>query len=210
MSKKQELEEKIASLAFRLFLQKGYRDTSMDEIASQLGMSKKTLYQYYPGKKELFLSSFSVFKTKLTAKLEAISDHRQIPVLVKISSLFSQIASHLTPFCAKLYGEIKNQNAELEIPMEEFIHGMIKQFLPDLIEKGKSLGLINPRISSEVIATMITGTILTFLDEGFSQKYEEVNTSGKKTTTSERLEQAFSIIYAGILTEKAPGDFISA
>ena len=36
-----------------MFMQYGIRSVSMDDIATQLGMSKKTLYQYYSDKDEL-------------------------------------------------------------------------------------------------------------------------------------------------------------
>lgn len=49
----QELKERIRQEATALFLKYGVRSVSMDDIAAQLGMSKKTLYQYYKDKNEL-------------------------------------------------------------------------------------------------------------------------------------------------------------
>lgn len=40
-------------MAHELFMQYGIRSVSMDDIANQLGMSKKTLYQYFADKDEL-------------------------------------------------------------------------------------------------------------------------------------------------------------
>lgn len=48
-----EPKERIAAKAEELFMQYGIRSVSMDDIAQQLGMSKKTLYQYYADKDEL-------------------------------------------------------------------------------------------------------------------------------------------------------------
>lgn len=48
-----EPKERIAPKAEELFMQYGIRSVSMDDIAQQLGMSKKTLYQYYADKDEL-------------------------------------------------------------------------------------------------------------------------------------------------------------
>ncbi len=48
-----ETKERIALKAEELFLQYGIRSVSMDDIANNLGMSKKTLYQYYADKDEL-------------------------------------------------------------------------------------------------------------------------------------------------------------
>lgn len=48
-----EAKDRILLKAHSLFLQYGVRSVSMDDIANQLGMSKKTLYQYYADKDEL-------------------------------------------------------------------------------------------------------------------------------------------------------------
>jgi AcrR family transcriptional regulator len=47
------LKERIKLKAHSLFMQYGVRSVTMDEIAVQLGVSKKTLYQYYADKDEL-------------------------------------------------------------------------------------------------------------------------------------------------------------
>ncbi|MET0392747.1 MAG: TetR/AcrR family transcriptional regulator [Chitinophagaceae bacterium] len=48
-----DIKERIMMKAEELFMQYGIRSVSMDDIANNLGMSKKTLYQYYADKDEL-------------------------------------------------------------------------------------------------------------------------------------------------------------
>ena len=47
------VKERIQTKAHELFMQFGIRSVSMDDIANSLGMSKKTLYQYFVDKDEL-------------------------------------------------------------------------------------------------------------------------------------------------------------
>ncbi|MEO5890668.1 MAG: TetR/AcrR family transcriptional regulator [Ferruginibacter sp.] len=47
---------RIKAKARDLFMQYGLRSVSMDDIAGSLGMSKKTIYQYYADKDELIVS----------------------------------------------------------------------------------------------------------------------------------------------------------
>ncbi len=47
------VKNRIKQKAHDLFMQYGLRSVTMDEIAVQLGVSKKTLYQYYADKDEL-------------------------------------------------------------------------------------------------------------------------------------------------------------
>lgn len=48
-----EIQERIRQKADELFRRYGIRSVTMDEIATQLGMSKKTIYQYYADKDQL-------------------------------------------------------------------------------------------------------------------------------------------------------------
>jgi AcrR family transcriptional regulator len=48
-----DIKERIQAKTHELFMQYGIRSVSMDDIAEQLGMSKKTLYQYFKDKDEL-------------------------------------------------------------------------------------------------------------------------------------------------------------
>ena len=48
-----EVQERIRQKADELFRRYGIRSVTMDEIAAQLGMSKKTIYQFYADKDQL-------------------------------------------------------------------------------------------------------------------------------------------------------------
>src|SRR5688572_30089849 len=47
----------ILDAAARVFAQRGYRDTNLQDVADALGVAKGTLYLYYPSKEELFLAA---------------------------------------------------------------------------------------------------------------------------------------------------------
>jgi AcrR family transcriptional regulator len=48
-----EMKERILEKANELFMRYGIRSITMDEIAAQLGISKKTIYQFYADKDEI-------------------------------------------------------------------------------------------------------------------------------------------------------------
>jgi AcrR family transcriptional regulator len=48
-----DVKDRIVQGSLRQFMQYGFRNVSMDDIASNLGMSKKTLYQHFTEKEEL-------------------------------------------------------------------------------------------------------------------------------------------------------------
>ena len=48
-----EIDERIIAAAGALFMKYGARSVTMDDIARELSVSKKTIYQYYKDKDEI-------------------------------------------------------------------------------------------------------------------------------------------------------------
>ena len=55
------IKERIQQKAGELFRRYGIRSVTMDEIAGQLGISKKTIYQFYSDKEALVQDIFKGF-----------------------------------------------------------------------------------------------------------------------------------------------------
>ncbi len=58
---KQTMQQRILDTAGRLFYGQGIRAVGVDTIAAEIGISKRTLYNYYPSKDELILAYLSRF-----------------------------------------------------------------------------------------------------------------------------------------------------
>ncbi|MFP4414660.1 TetR/AcrR family transcriptional regulator [Coleofasciculus sp.] len=53
--------EQIAQAAMQLFIQHGYRETSMDQIAAEADVSKHTIYNHFQSKEGLFIELVEQF-----------------------------------------------------------------------------------------------------------------------------------------------------
>jgi AcrR family transcriptional regulator len=53
---KQAMQERILSTADRLFYSQGIRAIGVDTVAAEIGISKRTLYNYFPSKEELVIA----------------------------------------------------------------------------------------------------------------------------------------------------------
>lgn len=58
-----DTKERILEKALALFVERGYMGTSMNDIASQLGITKAALYKHYTSKQEI-LDSFLAMRSK--------------------------------------------------------------------------------------------------------------------------------------------------
>lgn len=68
----QAIPKRIIATATRLFLRDGFEKTSMDLIASEAQVSKRTLYAHHPGKAELFADVVVAFHQGRLDELERV------------------------------------------------------------------------------------------------------------------------------------------
>jgi AcrR family transcriptional regulator len=64
--------EALLDESMRLFNLKGYRDTSMEDIATAVGMPASGIYKYFSGKSDILAAAFRRAADRLSAELSAI------------------------------------------------------------------------------------------------------------------------------------------
>jgi len=70
----------LMDAAARLIAEKGYHETSMRDIAAELGMSAASLYHYFPGKEDLVVALQRECFEKLMCDAEAVLQPLADPV----------------------------------------------------------------------------------------------------------------------------------
>ncbi len=91
-------DEQIFAEAVRIFGEKGYHATSMQNIADAVGLQKGSLYHYISSKEELLFKIFARSTGALTKELEAIIASDDSPK----NKLHRAIQAHLTALCEHL------------------------------------------------------------------------------------------------------------
>ncbi len=92
------MDEKIFAEAVRIFRQKGYHATSMQNIADAVGLQKGSLYHYISSKEELLFKIFEKSTGALTKQLEEIIASNNSPT----EKLRRAIQAHLVALCEQL------------------------------------------------------------------------------------------------------------
>lgn len=174
---RQTREAEIIMAAEKIFYQKGYDDASMDEIAKEAEFTKKTLYQYFVNKEDLYFAVAckgyqTVFDYLLAAEKQENSGFEQMRRFIFAYYQFYLAFPHtfrLLKFCPfiKKDGE---ENAHCR--KTEEIKASMVQLLVETIEKGKKDGSIRKDLDSKLSAySMIYFTI------GFFYRLSEIGPS---------------------------------
>jgi mycofactocin system transcriptional regulator len=61
----------VAHVALELFAARGYEQTTLDDVAAAVGVSRRTLFRYYASKPDMVWADFGIVLDALRANLEA-------------------------------------------------------------------------------------------------------------------------------------------
>ena len=94
--------DRILSESLRLFKKNGIRSVSMDDISKELGMSKKTIYQYFANKSELVEKVLDAMheKERIPCLDEDTSNMNAIDILLAVSRNVSIQLKDMNPINA--------------------------------------------------------------------------------------------------------------
>jgi AcrR family transcriptional regulator len=160
-------KERILQKSHELFMRYGIRSISMDDIAAQLGMSKKTLYQYYTDKEELV---DAVLSTLLETNRKQCLEDRQraenaVHEVFQAFDMMQEMFSNMNPsivFDLEKYHPTVSK--KLQHHKQVFMYQVIKQNL----EKGIREELYRPEINVDVLTRFrIESMMLAFDSEIF-------------------------------------------
>jgi len=160
-------KERILEKAHELFIRYGVRSVSMDDIAAQLGMSKKTLYHDYTDKEELVDAVLSTVleKNRNECFLDRQNAENAIHEVFQAFDMMQEMFSNMNP--AIVFDLEKYHPAvykKLQHHKKVFLYQVLKQNL----ERGIAEELYRPEINVDTLTRFrIEGMMLAFNSEVF-------------------------------------------
>jgi len=176
-------EEAIVAAAEKAFIRKGFEAASMDEIAKEAEFTKRTLYQYFPSKEDLFfavvLKGFRTMNTYLSNANEPASNGFQ-RIRQSFRAYYAFYRKHPDTFkLISRWGYMKNQSLETNPSqgnLQEFNHQMFGG-IADTLRKGIADGSIRHDLPVEgtvySLVFLITGFLaqLSITGESFTRQF---------------------------------------
>lgn len=187
-----EVQEHIVETAQKLFYRYGIRSVTMDYIASELGMSKRTLYENFENKEALVIASLEKIRQSQEATMCAIFNS-EANTIEKLVRCYSNIISHLNKISRSFMLDIEQMHSRAS---EEVKISREKQFsyIRNIFAKGIEEDLIRKDIDIN-IATMLHNSQM----EWFHQMQLTSEDGWRK---GEILSTLVQIFLCGIVTEK--------
>ncbi len=168
LSYQETVKDKILEGAEKLFFQYGVRSVSMDDVARELSVSKKTLYQYFTNKDELVSEVADMSIAKEMDHFKGISDKAEnaINELFLLTACIRHTVNQLNP--ALIY-DLKKYHPLAWEKFQDYKHSFIRGTITDNIRRGKTEGFYRTEINEEVLSVLRVESIQLVFDGSFSK-----------------------------------------
>lgn len=148
-SNKLKKSELFISAAEKLFIQNGFENTSIDEVAKEAGLTKRTLYQYFQNKEDLFYAvALKGAKQLLFIYEEAMKNGKDTLEKIRLGNMayLKFYTDNIGMFRLMNYTPANKQNSEASPHYNEIriLDGIRMKYFLDFMTEGKKDGSINP------------------------------------------------------------------
>ncbi len=201
MSDDIEVKTRILAQAEEMFLRHGFAKVTMDEIASSLGMSKKTLYKFFSGKENLVLELIKSRQCESESHVNEIWADPELDFVGKLKKMMNYIGKQSSKVRGPLFEDLRKSMPEIWNEVHDFnkIKGLQKAV--ELFQKGVDSGAFRNDIGQEIVILIYSRAIQGIINpETLSQLPFSAN---------QAVETIFKVIFEGILTEEGRAKYIS-
>ena len=156
----------ILNHGFELLMNDGVRSFTVENLASCLCMSKKTIYKFFPTKETLIDKIVSFQLSQIEAKIKIVldSDSNPIQQFLGVMNIFYNSTAKLK---IEQIGELKNRYPKMWQRIENFRLNRKEDFY-SILKNGQDQGFVRKSLNIKLISTMYTNIInSTFQPEFF-------------------------------------------
>ena len=187
-----EDQNKIVEMTEEKFFRDGFYKTTMDEVALELKMSKKTIYKFFPSKEDLVMAIAKHFMEGVKGRVVPAlnSDKNAIEKLAELNSILAKISEKIS---SKRMDEIKTYFPSLWNEIDSFRTKMMFGNITKVIDQGKAEGLFIDYPTPIIMNTLVS-SVRAIVNPEFILN--------NNFSIGEAALFAFKVVIGGIVTDK--------
>jgi AcrR family transcriptional regulator len=149
--------KRIIPSARRHFFTHGFRRVTMDDLAAELGMSKKTLYGCFPKKTTLLEAVLLDKFREIAADLERITSERSSNYLTALQRLLACLQRHTEEIQPPFVRDMQREAPDLFKLVERRRRDVIQRYFTKLLVQGRRAGMIRKDIPVTLMIEILLG-----------------------------------------------------
>lgn len=192
----EDIKDKILIVADDLFSKRGVRDVTIDDICRQMGLSKKTFYQYYPQKEELVNDVVNYhLQNKLDYMQAILRGHPPVAAL-KIS--LNEVGNKkLMKNDKRIMRELKKYYPDTLQKYSKMREKVVRKTLDEYLNKGMEEGYFRKDLDFNAFLV-----VLYLTHKGITEYLDDEKVSGRKISGKAFNKVFIDIIKRMLLTEQ--------
>jgi AcrR family transcriptional regulator len=198
MTTETEIRERIISYAREHFMHEGFSKVTLDEIAAELGMSKKTLYKYFEDKEDLLRAGIEENLRNIAGEIDKITGSDG-PFAEKLARVMMLIGKQMSRLSRGAMLDMQKFTPELWKQIETFRREQIFVKIGRMIAQAREENIFRAHVNEQMLTLMIMTCVQGILNP-------EVLTQNS-FSAEEAFKFIFRTIFEGALTEDARKDF---
>jgi AcrR family transcriptional regulator len=149
--------QRIVTAARRHFFAHGFRSVTMDDLAEELGMSKKTLYASFAAKTDLLRAVLLDKFQSIETDLEHIASSTSKNVLDSLHQLLACVQRHAEEIQPPFVRDIRREAPEMFQLVQSRRRELIQRYFAKILDEGRRAGIVRKDISTRLMIEILLG-----------------------------------------------------
>ncbi|HWL15901.1 MAG TPA: TetR/AcrR family transcriptional regulator [Opitutus sp.] len=193
------LAARILTAAHRHLFEHGYAALTMDELAHEIGVSKKTLYVHFSGKDAIVERIIDAIGASLRVRMDGVLTDSSLTFPQRVSGVVDVAGSTLARLSPPLLRELQRYAPAIYRKLEELRQKNIPYVFGKLIRSGIAEGRVraevDPAFAVEFWLHAIRGLV------------QPASLERTQLTPRQTLEKALNLFFSGLLTPAGRKDY---
>ena len=188
------VRSRIVAEARRHFLSHGFRAVTMDDLAADLGISKKTLYEHFSGKVALLETVLSDKMRQVDADLGRITAAGFSDFPAALQALHACLKHHMDEIHPVFIRDIQREQPEMFKLVQTGRQEMVRRYFGKVLDEGRKAGLVSRDIPGNLIIEILSGAVQAVMNP---QKMEEFGLTPRTGFLA-----IVGVVLKGVMTDK--------
>jgi AcrR family transcriptional regulator len=192
--KRDSNRQRIVDAARIHFFNHGFRSVTMDDLAEELGVSKKTLYAHFPGKFDLLEAVLADKFAGVEAMLKEATRERSRDFPATLQQLLAGTQRELDEIKPPFVRDMRQKAPDVFKHVERCRAALIQRYFGKFFVQGQRAGMVRKDVPAKLIIEILLAMVQSIMNP---QKMEELGMMPK-----EGFSGILKIILEGALTAK--------
>lgn len=188
------IHRRIVDAARLHFFSHGFRSVTMDDLAGELGISKKTLYAYFPGKIELLEAVLADKFAGVEARLKDATRGHRHNFLATLHELLAGTQRELDEIKPPFVRDMRQKAPQVFKVVERRRAALIQRYFGNLFVEGQRSGMVRKDVPVKLITEILLAIVQAIMNP---PKMEELGMMPR-----EGFAGILKIVLEGALTSK--------